>query len=312
MVAFAHLWPLLWRSNSNAAGIYAVFSFYMLSGFLMTLVLNEKYGFTRAGLVRYFKNRALRIYPPYYAVIFATVFVLYLWMPEGFKLHNNIRIPGGGGVEWFTNLTMVGMRITDKTRLIPPAWSLFIEIVFYCAMGLALSRGFLTVALWFSCSLVFTGYLIYVDAPWVDRYFAIPATSIAFSAGALLYHLKRRHAPPRWMPISAATVCIINFIFWHLAWDDYFIRMHGFYIHITATAFLIFSLSGLKSFGLDRLLGSLSYPVFLCHWLVAGIISNLTGIETGYKLFAVAFLPVVLTAYAIYIVIDRPVNKIRT
>ena len=53
----------------RCAGAYAVFGFYLLSGYLMTLVLNERYGFSPNGFGRYVANRALRIYPPYLAIL---------------------------------------------------------------------------------------------------------------------------------------------------------------------------------------------------------------------------------------------------
>ena len=57
----------------------AVFSFYVLSGFLMTLVLNEVYGFGVHGFVRFFTNRILRLYPAYYALLLVTIlFIVYV------------------------------------------------------------------------------------------------------------------------------------------------------------------------------------------------------------------------------------------
>ena len=42
MVVVSHLW----RAISIWAGTYAVFSFFLLSGYLMALVLHSTYGFT--------------------------------------------------------------------------------------------------------------------------------------------------------------------------------------------------------------------------------------------------------------------------
>jgi peptidoglycan/LPS O-acetylase OafA/YrhL len=43
----------------------AVFAFYTLSGYLMTRVLNERYGFTAAGTAAFALNRVLRLWPVY-------------------------------------------------------------------------------------------------------------------------------------------------------------------------------------------------------------------------------------------------------
>ena len=44
IVAAAHLERTIWN------GTYAVFSFYIISGYLMCLVMNERYGFSAKGL----------------------------------------------------------------------------------------------------------------------------------------------------------------------------------------------------------------------------------------------------------------------
>ena len=68
----AHLVVLTHLASWPGVGSYAVFGFYMLSGFLMSLILNERYGFSLQGLRGYAANRALRIYPPYLFVLAAT------------------------------------------------------------------------------------------------------------------------------------------------------------------------------------------------------------------------------------------------
>lgn len=57
-------------SSIGGLGRYAVFSFYILSGFLMTTILNERYGLTPGGIAKYAMNRILRIYPTYLIVFF--------------------------------------------------------------------------------------------------------------------------------------------------------------------------------------------------------------------------------------------------
>ena len=47
-------------------GRYAVFSFFVLSGFLMTEIMQRAYGYTPGGSVRYLANRALRLLPSYW------------------------------------------------------------------------------------------------------------------------------------------------------------------------------------------------------------------------------------------------------
>ena len=73
MVVWYHL--IDWRF----AGPVAVFGFYVVSGYLMTKVINEVYSDGLAGFGRYIANRALRIYPMYWVALAlsAAVVVIY-------------------------------------------------------------------------------------------------------------------------------------------------------------------------------------------------------------------------------------------
>jgi peptidoglycan/LPS O-acetylase OafA/YrhL len=57
IVAETHLWSL----GPAWTGHIAVFAFYTLSGYLMTRVLHERYGFSVRGIVAFLLNRVLRI-----------------------------------------------------------------------------------------------------------------------------------------------------------------------------------------------------------------------------------------------------------
>ena len=60
MVVFQHL------GKSYQLGAYAVFTFFVISGYLMTYILNENYGYSLRGRMKYLLNRILRIYPVYW------------------------------------------------------------------------------------------------------------------------------------------------------------------------------------------------------------------------------------------------------
>ena len=56
-------------------GFYAVRGFFVISGFIMTLTLNETYAFDGA---RFWANRALRLLPPFYLVSLATLAAVFI------------------------------------------------------------------------------------------------------------------------------------------------------------------------------------------------------------------------------------------
>ena len=65
----------------NVIGGRAVVFFYIVSGFLMSYVLDSKYPRTKAGTYQFYKSRFLRIYPLWWAiVVFSTVTLSAAWL----------------------------------------------------------------------------------------------------------------------------------------------------------------------------------------------------------------------------------------
>lgn len=256
-------------------GYYAVFSFYVLSGFLMTKVLNERYGFTSEGLKGYFANRALRIFPPYWTILIFSMALVH-FLPEVSRAMNPLIRPPENPAEWLENIFIFGQYFDpglERARLVPPAWSLHVELFFYAAMGLLVSRSFFLTALWFFASLAYTLTALFGHWEFYTRYFTVMAGSLGFSLGALLFFIKPYFRAPRWLFIPASALFLLNVLLAGRLWR--YVMVHGFYLSIFLSAVLILSLSGLKAKEapgwirrLDGLLGDLSYPLFLCHWSV--------------------------------------------
>jgi len=128
VVVEAHIWPL----NVPWFAWEAVFAFYTLSGFLMTMTLHKKYGFTGPGLSAFCINRILRLWPAYLVILSITVAALYV-APLG-EIYGLLRVPQTSG-EWAANLALVGLVGSDFSHMasmpltLPNNWSLSIEVV---------------------------------------------------------------------------------------------------------------------------------------------------------------------------------------
>src|SRR4051812_18616989 len=70
-VVMGHAGPILGMSLFSAP--VAVGTFFVLSGFYMSLVMNEKYSGLEHGVRVFYINRFLRLYPSYLVVLVATV-----------------------------------------------------------------------------------------------------------------------------------------------------------------------------------------------------------------------------------------------
>ena len=176
----------LWLPTANIIGAHAVTAFYLVSGFLMTKVINEVY-VGDGGSLRYLANRVLRIYPLYLLVLLTSLALIAVW-PGYFQVYSLIHIPIDAQ-GWFSNLTL--WRLTDSpTIVIPPAWSLYVEVFFYMVIAL-IGRSTGMVMLWFLVSLSYTVWMVANDYPFKDRYDPLSAASLFFSTGAVIFFMAK-------------------------------------------------------------------------------------------------------------------------
>ena len=126
-VAQTHLWPL----GADWTGQISVFGFYTLSGYLMTRVLNERYGFTWRGTAAFLLNRVLRLWPAYIVLLSLTLLAL-RFLPLG-NFFFLIRVPHSA-LDILTGITILGQVTFDFRQWLPLAkplvtsWSLSIEL----------------------------------------------------------------------------------------------------------------------------------------------------------------------------------------
>lgn len=317
MVALTHLWP----AQSMWWGVYAVFCFYLVSGYLMTLVLDQTYPYTRDGLSRYALNRALRLYAPY-LVICAVALVLIHFLPEAAR-HTNYKLTWPASArQWLANLFIFGLLQDTSQALVPPAWSLNIEVVYWVLMGLLLSRHRTIVTTWFIASVGYTAYLLFTSHEFGPRYNTIPGASLPFAAGAMLYVYRHRL---EWLQPWTALVSAPLFL-GNAAVAAYHplvgVMSTHFYLSLFFGALLLSALTRLRPSDLpawfqrlDRLGGNVSYPIFLCHFHVAIIVVWL-GFEGGrpkdsFAFWATSFVFTNLAAWVLYRGVDRRVDRVR-
>src|SRR5215831_8387839 len=128
----------------------AVQLFYLTSGFLISYVLVERGGYERTG--DFYLSRWLRLYPIYGVVALLTLAIYWATNPEFFRLYANIPSSAATalivsnaslfGQDWimFTGIDhgrfvfTPDFNVSDfplwKGLLIPPAWSLGVELCF--------------------------------------------------------------------------------------------------------------------------------------------------------------------------------------
>lgn len=313
-----------------SAGNYAVFGFYLISGYLMTLIMHESYGYTALGRYKFASNRALRLYPQYWA---AAVFSLILIAVGMGDAHQVMFLPKTFG-EVLANITMIfpsWSPIGVTPRLVPPTWGITVEIFFYVLICIGISRTFTLTKIWFGLSVAYV--IVSYILGWAGgaRYDPVWAASLPFSVGALLYFFsKDRKKYDRFLniPIPAWVLYVLiiaNFFLgtYLLRVQDGIIEELPTYSNIVLCALLIYKISGGEVIvnitkATDKWIADFSYPLYLLQWQVLILVSNLLYGESfrefslrGAISFGLSLLLATLMSYAFIMWIDKPIEDIR-
>jgi len=161
LVIFSHYHPI-YCGRLNWTGMYAVFGFYVLSGYLMTRVLHQTYGFSGRGITHFLWNRALRIYPAYWVAAIVSLLVVEA-IPQTVAIYSRVIGAPIAPTDVIRNVFIFGLDAWRIPRLVTPAWSLNVELCFYVLMATLLSRSRRSVAIWVVASALYTVYLVHTN-----------------------------------------------------------------------------------------------------------------------------------------------------
>ena len=309
-------------------GVYAVFGFYVLSGYLMTLIMQRNYGYTWRGRYKYAINRFLRIYPIYWVSIALSALLIFLLGSEyTSSYHQAIYLPGN--LTETLNNVFIFFPLREWPRLTPPAWALTVELFFYICIGLGLSRNRKIVLYWFCISVLYHVAIVVSGLEWKYRYFTIPAASLPFSTGALLFHYnndimsyvrKVNGAIYNYLPLIVFSGLLVNWISGYLLGISEGV---SFYLNYIMCAFMVAVLSERESLPyvtrrMDKWLGDLSYPIYLVHYQVGLIVIVLMarwGIEFERPdiILMIISVPLILVvSWLIASSIEKPIEVLRS
>lgn len=164
LVAFHHLSGIRFQGST-------VFCFYMLSGYLMTLIMHDNYGYSLAGIRRFAISRFLKIYPLYWIACLTSIFLIVcLGIHYTKAYHSKIFLP-----ENFTQILrnfFVIFSIQSSPRLVPPTWALTVQFFFYILIASGISKTKKITTIWFLISICYTFYTSIAQLDRIYRFFA--------------------------------------------------------------------------------------------------------------------------------------------
>lgn len=303
LVVAAHVDP----STSGAvrfAGPFALFSFFAVSGYYMTLTLTTTYA-APGGLRAYYANRFLRVVPLYLALLAlcaSLAFVNTNPTQEAWRGVNGASAAVSAvaqaiplGQEAFTWMQVVDGSLAytpsfhDAPRpawhllFMPTCWSLSLECWFYLFAPWLVRRSLwaragiaaLSLGLW---GAVFAAKL--PPDPWIYRLF--PASLVFFMAGSIARTIHERNkniveaAAARPGPLGAAIGAFLALVVAHRLLAPRFpgpatvatlIPLYALAVAALPFMFAWSSGDGLRQRA-DRFLADLAYPIFLVHYAV--------------------------------------------
>jgi peptidoglycan/LPS O-acetylase OafA/YrhL len=317
-------------------GRAAVTVFYIISGYLMTLVLNEMY---RERVGSFYTNRLLRIFVPAIVVLvgstltFAMLGLRIPFLDRGgwpllYNVFSNIFIvlqdfawllaidPAGGFVwqPWQPDGDSGGATSLMIYQYNLPLFTIAIELYFY------LAAPFIVRSMWRSLAFAWVGFLYHLSAKyfgfyslaWNYQFFV--ASWFYFGSGAVSYWMFRRIVIKDGTPPSANVLPALA-CYGSLA--IFVVGQLGFEQFALPVAYLIcaFSLSGLlvisRELPLDDYVGKYSYPVYLVHWPLLNVVQATTPFGGGPGLFACVAAASLVVSAILHHGVEVPVDKLR-
>jgi peptidoglycan/LPS O-acetylase OafA/YrhL len=290
----------IYVSNSLALGVnggYAVAFFFIISGFLISFVLEDKYD-QPGGTAAFYRARALRIYPLWWCLYLIVPFITEggLWkfiasrhpydLLTGFVIY---------GSDWLLSFKAYpGSYSVPMPHGLELGWTLASEMTFYLIAPFILRSRVWPLVI-FGCSVLLRMELNILFSPDEDSnlwsnwcYYFFPSTVLFFMLGHLtrqVYKHARLSANTGWAGLALAIfVCVIQD--GHYAFDnvDFYIAVLLFAAVLPA----VFEAS--KNNKICNFLGNLTYPLYLSHGVLIVMFESdgsvLYGVQRG--LFALA------------------------
>jgi peptidoglycan/LPS O-acetylase OafA/YrhL len=318
----------------------AIKVFFIISGFYMSLILSEKY--TGPNQLRlFYTNRWLRLFPLYWVVLLVSLAASLVFKHF---LHTSLLLgpwqtslshlsPGTVLALIGANITILGQdllffsHVTDAGTisfvwdalhratpswfflLIPQAWTVSLELVFYCLAPWLVRRGNACLAGLIAASLLLRAVIYWEDFPfdpWKQRFF--PVEFGFFLLGILAYRL---YAALRGTAIPGRTLwTVCGLYLCSIVFYQFLPGAMGkeFFLYAATVASIPFLFLLTKKMRFDRTIGELSYPIYISHWTVIMVAEYFCGRN---HLPEIALTATILLSLALNRLVADPIERFR-
>jgi peptidoglycan/LPS O-acetylase OafA/YrhL len=298
-------------------GELAVQAFFIISGFYMSMILNEKYIGANNSYKLFLSNRLLRLYPIYWVILILTFlgglmlalkahtfhiekfegyFALHGYVPSFvFMIVNQIIIFGqdlvysfgidpANGHLFFTTLAERSNPPLTTLLMVPPAWTLGVELTFYLVAPFILRKKPVVVISLILLSFLLRVYLLNAFGwrveVWMYKFF--PTSLFFFLLGYICYRIYLKLKTVKLadnlgyviLVLLVAETVLYTYIP-NVRLGNYFpFPLADTLYFISTTLAVPFLFIYFKSNKLDAAIGELSYPIYICHKFVFYVLKS--------------------------------------
>jgi len=323
------------------SGELAVQSFFVISGFYMSLVLGKKYSLDRAGITTFYRNRFLRLAPTYWlllaiCLIWPEMSTVSPYIPGGNIVTSLTHLPFFDAcliaisgvflmgqdllffreispdlsVHWSTHAGSAGLPLNSHLY-ISPSWSLALELWFYLVAPFFAGRRWKVIA--GTCAASLAIRLVLADNgiwndPWNFRFF--PSEFLWFGLGMLAqrFHSANKSVFNRQLGLAALAFVVLGICFQSFIPLEKMMKHWVFLSLFVVAVPFIFDLT--KNNSIDRFVGELSFPLYMCHAVVQHAIDSYWPDAGDWTAPSIASISIVI-AIALNRGFEMPIEKIR-
>lgn len=304
-----HCWMV--QHHHALASFAAVYCFFIMSGFYISMALDQTYPDTPNGTLRFYANRALRLYPTYLVVLVATAIAyrvgLISYGVPGISGHSSF----WGAFNQITVLPKVAYLTLSATaatgNTFGPFLTVGIEMMFYALAPFFVRWKLPNLILLFVASGIvhFIPYMLGLpDRQWQYEFF--PSTAVLFVAGSLSYRLyvAIKDTANRYVGwIALPGIIAYGVYFDPMAYTNTFEPIVLYAAFSLMLPFLFIASQQPRIKKIDKFLGDISYPIYVVHILAIGIVDGTKNVTTALALTVGLSVALLL--------IERPVEWIR-
>lgn len=290
----------------------AVVTFMMISGFYISMVINERYGTDLQGTLAFYGNRLLRLFPAYWAVL---VGCRLFWPNQPVALSDIFLIP---------QPFLGQFRLTENGLYLGQMYTVALELMFYAIAPFIVLRRLRWLILAFAATAIYTagawlaiwkaGLPLQGDVASSWEYQFFPGTLLYFFAGALVYRFYLLVAKWRWSrlvgPLALPLLVAVGWLTPSAHRDVWTNNFSVFAFYALVGGLIPFLFIASKAWRWDRLIGDLSYPLYIVHFPIIDLVDGtswLAGKESGLVVLGLSL----AFSIALYALVDRPVDRWR-